>query len=185
MDRKTQDIVKAAWAMFARYGYAKTTMSDIAQEAGVARQTLYNAFSSKEDMLRAVVRMAGEESLAAVRQAWGEGQGFEQKLTAFQELGPRSWYEAMRVMPDWAALMDGMNAAAADELKALEADWVSAIEQMLAAEARDEVPPEMLTEVARFLYSASKNAKYGVEDIESLDQRLATIRKAALALLSN
>ncbi len=184
MDKKTRDIVKAAWAMFARYGYAKTTMSDIAQEAGVARQTLYNAFSSKEDMLRAVVRMAGEESLAAVRQAWADARELEQKLTTFQELGPRSWYEAMRVMPDWAALMDGMNAAAADELTALEAEWVSAIEQMLARETGNRVPPETLTEVARFLYSASKNAKYGVEDVEGLDQRLATIRKAALALLS-
>ncbi|MEO1554752.1 MAG: helix-turn-helix domain-containing protein, partial [Pseudomonadota bacterium] len=67
MDAKTEHIVRAGWAMFARYGYAKTTMSDIATEAGVARQTVYNAFASKEDILRAVVRVAGEESLTSVQ----------------------------------------------------------------------------------------------------------------------
>ena len=51
MDERHLDILKAAWAMFARYGFGKTTMSDIANEAGVARQTVYNAFSSKDSSL--------------------------------------------------------------------------------------------------------------------------------------
>lgn len=184
MDQKTLEIVKAAWVIFARYGYVKSTMSDIAREAGVARQTLYNAFPSKESVLRAVVRLACEDSLAALHKAWEDDQGLEQKISDFQRIGPRSWYEAMRVTPDWAALMDGMHAAAAEELKASEVAWVGSLEDMLSASVGAAVDAEVRAEVARFLYSASKNAKYGVDSIEEFDRRLVTIRKAALALLN-
>ena len=182
MDAKTLEIVKAGWAMFARYGFSKTTMSDIAAEAGVARQTVYNAFSSKEEILRAVVRHAGEESLAAVKTAWATADGVEEKISLFQRLGPESWYEAMLSAPDWGELMDGMNTAAADELRVWERNWVAALREMffetLGADRED------FGEIAHFLYSASKNAKYGAEGMDALKQRLVTIRKATLALLS-
>lgn len=183
MDGKTLAIVKAAWAMFARYGFAKTTMSDIAREAGVARQTVYNAFDSKEAILRAVVRVAGDESLSAVQAAWREGQGLEEKLEAFQRLGPQSWFEAMRAAPDWSELMDGVHSATACELEALEGKWVAALCQMLSQTLDHEVPEDRIQETAMFVYSASKTAKFGAKDLDHLRQRLDTIRKATLALL--
>ncbi|MGR3514972.1 MAG: TetR/AcrR family transcriptional regulator [Paracoccaceae bacterium] len=181
MDAKTLEIVKAGWAMFARYGYGKTTMSDIAAEAGVARQTVYNAFASKEDILRAVVRHAGDTSLVDVQSAWKNAEGLDAKVSIFQSLGPEAWYEAMRAAPDWAALLDGMNAAAADELKQWEVDWSAALSAMFADELGTKRAD--FDEVAAFLFSASKNAKYGAADAADLKRRLATIRRAALALL--
>ncbi|MEM7719355.1 MAG: helix-turn-helix domain-containing protein [Pseudomonadota bacterium] len=182
MDAKTLEIVKAGWAMFARYGYAKTTMSDIASEAGVARQTVYNAFSSKEDILRAVMRHAGEVSLNDVTTAWESASSADEKVSMFQKLAPEAWYQAITAAPDWGALMDGINTAAAGELSHWEEQWVTAITQML----RDTLDADRddLEEIARFLYSASKNAKYGVSDVDELRQRLATIHKATMALLS-
>ncbi|MEM6386424.1 MAG: helix-turn-helix domain-containing protein [Pseudomonadota bacterium] len=182
MDAKTLDIVKAGWAMFARYGYAKTTMSDIAGEAGVARQTVYNAFSSKEDILRAVVRLAGEEALSEVQAAWADAGSLSEKISIFQSLGPECWYKAMVAAPDWGALMDGMNRAAASELADLETRWVRVIETMFAETLRTE--RETYGEVAHFLYTASKNTKYGAEGLEDVQRRLATIHKATLALLA-
>ncbi len=184
MDAKTQDILKAAWAMFARYGFAKTTMSDIATEAGVARQTVYNAFSSKEEILRAVVRHAGEESLTAVKEAWETQSSLEDKVETFQRLGPQSWYEAMQAAPDWGELMDGVHKAAADELKTYETEWVTAIEAMLQSTlSPDTLASLSASEVASFLYTTSKNAKFGAEGLDDLRARLATIRKATLALV--
>ena len=100
MDQKTLEIIHAGWAMFSRYGFAKTTMSDIATEAGGARQTVYNAFSSKEDVLRAVVRLAGEQSLAEVEEAWQKLSVLEEKLATFQKLGPIDWIAAEQKTPD-------------------------------------------------------------------------------------
>lgn len=37
--------------VFSNYGFRKTSMSDLAEAAGVSRQTLYNRFTSKEDIL--------------------------------------------------------------------------------------------------------------------------------------
>ena len=109
MEKKSIEMLKAGWAMFARYGFAKTTMSDIANEAGVSRQTLYNAFASKEDILRAVVRHAGEESLATVKEEWTKVETLEEKLAAFQIFGPQAWYEVMITAPGLGRT-DGRNA---------------------------------------------------------------------------
>ncbi len=48
---KTQDqILAAAAEAIIRLGYDKTTMSDIAEEAGLSRRTLYLYFQGKEDL---------------------------------------------------------------------------------------------------------------------------------------
>ena len=44
-------IAAAAAALFARDGYASVTMSQIAAESGVADQTLYNYFPTKESLV--------------------------------------------------------------------------------------------------------------------------------------
>ena len=56
-------IVEAATACIDRAGLAKTSLSDVAAEAGVTRQTVYRYFPSLADILRAV-GMAGVEEFA-------------------------------------------------------------------------------------------------------------------------
>ncbi len=43
-------ILQAAATLFERYGYKKTTIDDIAQEAGIGKGTVYLRFESKEDI---------------------------------------------------------------------------------------------------------------------------------------
>lgn len=56
-------ITESALRSFVDHGYVGTTMREIAEEAGVARQTLYNLFDSKAALLLAVVndRVVGAE----------------------------------------------------------------------------------------------------------------------------
>ena len=74
-------ILDAAQVLFARQGYQGTTMEQLAEEAGVAMQTLYAAFGSKVNLAVAVV----DEVLASIgipelsRQA-GEVRDAEQVL---------------------------------------------------------------------------------------------------------
>jgi AcrR family transcriptional regulator len=49
-DERQQQILDAAAAVIIRLGYDKTTMSDIAGEAGVSRRTIYLYFQGKEDL---------------------------------------------------------------------------------------------------------------------------------------
>ncbi|QPC84782.1 TetR/AcrR family transcriptional regulator [Phototrophicus methaneseepsis] len=48
-------ILQAARALLLHYGFDKTTLSNIADEAGVARSTLYKHWKRKDDIFRAVL----------------------------------------------------------------------------------------------------------------------------------
>jgi AcrR family transcriptional regulator len=48
-------ILSAAESVFARFGFRRASMSQIAAEAGLTRQALYHHYSSKEALFRAVV----------------------------------------------------------------------------------------------------------------------------------
>src|ERR1700692_2956682 len=53
-------ILSAAENVFARFGYRRASMSQIAEEAGLTRQALYHHYPSKEAMFRAVVEQLHE-----------------------------------------------------------------------------------------------------------------------------
>jgi len=54
-DEKREAIVEKSSEMFARYGYKKTTMDDIAYACHIGKATLYYYFKNKEDVFRSVM----------------------------------------------------------------------------------------------------------------------------------
>ena len=54
-DERQQQILNAAAAVIIRLGYDKTTMNDIADEAGVSRGTVYLYFNGKEELFEALL----------------------------------------------------------------------------------------------------------------------------------
>lgn len=52
---REQAILDAASALITHYGYDKTTVEDMAQQAGVAKGTLYLHFRSKDDLFSALI----------------------------------------------------------------------------------------------------------------------------------
>ena len=63
--RKVDEILDAALALFARKGYAGTTIEDIAEELGYAKASLYYYFAGKEAIVKALIYDAMDA--AAVR----------------------------------------------------------------------------------------------------------------------
>jgi AcrR family transcriptional regulator len=61
-------ILEAASALFLDHGYARTTMKDIADKAGVARDTVHAIFGSKANVLTALIdiRLVPDGSVANV-----------------------------------------------------------------------------------------------------------------------
>jgi len=51
-------MVDAAWDLFVEQGYAATSITEIARTAGVSPETVYAAFGTKREVLRAVVETA-------------------------------------------------------------------------------------------------------------------------------
>jgi TetR/AcrR family acrAB operon transcriptional repressor len=54
-DERQQQILDAAAAVIIRLGYDKTTMGDIAEEAGTSRRTVYLYFKGKEELFEALL----------------------------------------------------------------------------------------------------------------------------------
>jgi AcrR family transcriptional regulator len=54
-EAREQRILDAAATLFTHYGYDKTTVSDIAQEAGVSKGAIYLHFESKDDLFEALL----------------------------------------------------------------------------------------------------------------------------------
>ncbi len=53
---KRQNILECAKRLFARYGYKKTSLDDVAKEADVVKGTLYYHFADKEALFAEVLR---------------------------------------------------------------------------------------------------------------------------------
>ena len=58
-------ILSAAENIFARFGFRRASMSQIAEEAGLTRQALYHHYANKEALFRAVVEQLHEYAYEA------------------------------------------------------------------------------------------------------------------------
>jgi AcrR family transcriptional regulator len=65
-DRRSE-IVARATVLFADAGVANVSMNDIADAVGIQKPSLYHFFSSKQDLLRAVLRPLVDESYRELR----------------------------------------------------------------------------------------------------------------------
>ena len=83
---RTQQIIAAAISVFARLGTANTRMTDIAQEAGVSKGTLYLYFESKEALVGAILDSSITRELAFADQLLTTEMSTIEKLGAISEI---------------------------------------------------------------------------------------------------
>jgi AcrR family transcriptional regulator len=72
----------ALLACIARHGLSKTTLDDVAREAGCARATLYRHFGGKRELVAMTVAAEGQRIAAALRQAAAEQDTLEDAVVA-------------------------------------------------------------------------------------------------------
>jgi TetR/AcrR family transcriptional regulator, regulator of autoinduction and epiphytic fitness len=73
-------LLDAAVSVFARYGFRKTSMDEVARAAGVSRQGLYLQFSNKEELFRKAVAHQLALQLAAAKTALASPASLEVRL---------------------------------------------------------------------------------------------------------
>lgn len=57
------ELVQAALELFVERGYSSTRLEDVAQRAGVSKGTIYLYYGSKEELMRAAIRLAVQPKL--------------------------------------------------------------------------------------------------------------------------
>lgn len=183
MSDRDRQILEAAHRAFSRYGLTKTTMADIAREAGVARQTLYNAYDGKEDVFRAVVRMVGEAALAQARDAFARLDTLSARIEVFFDLVPIATFDTLQHSPDAAALLEGMTETARAEIQAVSEQWIHLFTEEFAAHSAALAAQGLTAQtLADTFYASAKGMKYEAATREILLQRLAALKQMVLAV---
>ena len=103
---RQEQVVDAAIGVFLRYGYARTTMGDIAKAAGLTRPTLYVAFPDKERIFTAVVEKMISDKLAEIREGLPRKNSLEKKLLFACDAWAAEGYELIQAHPDAADMFD-------------------------------------------------------------------------------
>ena len=174
---RNAEIAMAALATVGKYGLQKTTMSDIAQAAGISRQSLYNVYPNKEELLRAAVKYFMHADLQMVKDAWKDLEGAEAKLDAYFSMGPLRWYDQLKDMPNVNELLEGMNAIVEPSLKDGHLNWI----ELLAGLLSEQIDTEQAQVVADLVFFSAKNAKYSASSRAQLEKRLGVLKEMVLA----
>ena len=81
--RLRQQIIEAANEHFSRYGYAKTTVSDLAKEIGFSKAYIYKFFDSKQAIGEAICRNCLDAILIALDKAIASSSSETDKVRRF------------------------------------------------------------------------------------------------------
>lgn len=184
MNKRENVILDAAVSVFGRYGVKKTTMGDIAEAAGVARQTLYNAYPGKEEVIRAAVRHFGNLTYEAVCDEWSSSTSLEEKLEAFLVIGPLDWYDRVQQSPDTAELIEGLHSAAREEMEAINRRFTEMLRTLFQPHRSQIEAAGMTVEAfADFVFSSAHGAKQSAQSRAEVETRLTTLKQTVLILI--
>ena len=81
-DRPVDRIYEAALVCIDQRGFRKTSMDDIAREAGVSRPTVYTYFRSKKDVVLEVIVRQAADLLADVKKKVSRRKGLDRVIEA-------------------------------------------------------------------------------------------------------
>lgn len=101
-DEVREQLVQAARQVFARYGYKKTALDDIAREARRGKSTIYYYFKSKDDIFKAVIDAESEIRAKEIEKEIGKTKDSKEKLKTYIYFRMRSlktvvnYYEAIK-----------------------------------------------------------------------------------------
>ena len=101
-DEVREQLVQSARQVFARYGYKKTALDDIAREARKGKSTIYYYFKSKDEIFKAVIEAEAEIREKSIQSQIAQIEDPRQKLKTYIYVRMQSlkmvgnYYEAIK-----------------------------------------------------------------------------------------
>lgn len=173
LDEKLGRTIAAAAEVFLRYGYARTTMGDIAKAAGMSRPALYLLFPGKEQVFEAATLFLARRYLDDIRGALAQCDGLRGKLTTACVMLLVRVFELQQFAPD-ARDMDDLAFPVVRDIYAMFEQFFAAI--IAEGVSRPTIAP---TDAARvLLYSAR-----GLREVAGSPEEYTTLIEAHVALI--
>ena len=178
---KEKLVLEAAYGVFFRYGFARTTMADLASAAGLSRPALYLIYPGKAEVFEAVVDWFVERTLTEIQDTLDATWPLERQLRHVAELAVAQGYDILKSNPDAADLMSPERhgpalQASFERLQELLAELLRAP----VARARLGMTPD---DLAHMLMAAMKGFKIAAKDGEDLRRLIATQIRVTVAAL--
>jgi AcrR family transcriptional regulator len=116
-DERRQAILAAAWEVFKENGFERTTMSDISEQVGGSKATLYGYFQSKEQLFAAVLeQVIGPTAAQTFSGLWAEGE-IEKRLLDFARIYLEARLSAESIAVERALIEEGTRSGLGERLR--------------------------------------------------------------------
>ncbi|WP_076859060.1 TetR/AcrR family transcriptional regulator [Bradyrhizobium mercantei] len=181
MNEREIAICEAAAGLFMHYGVKRTGMNDIAREAGVARQTLYNAFPNKDAVLFATTRLFMDRALKETQRELEGCSDLRKQLGIVFEHVARRPYRMLHASPHTEDIIEGMSAESRMVIAECNEGFRALIEQLLAPE-KDKIRASGMTvrRLADAVLHFAIAAKHEARDQAHLDELLHGLTTMAM-----
>ncbi|MGC6517676.1 MAG: TetR/AcrR family transcriptional regulator [Candidatus Puniceispirillaceae bacterium] len=174
MNAKDTLIAKAGLAQFARYGWRKMTMQDVADAAGISRQTLYNRVSHKEELLRLVVHYYLTDNIERCRIATDQATTIEAATDALIAHFLTEAWQTLQAMPETENIEMASNAIISQEVANATKLKTALISDVIARLTKAKNANEM----ADFFYASLTGIKSFAKTQDQLDQLSAILKQS-------
>lgn len=184
MKRHNDRIIAAAQHVFTHYGYKRATMGEIATAAGMSRAALYLVYSSKEDVLTAVVTRMFTTMLSDIRDGLGRWATVKEQLTFALDVWSVAGFELVQSSPDATDLYESGHQFAGEAMATATSDFITLLADLLDPLVRQQTRVALSSaQIAQVIVSAVpgfKGAATTTEQFRALIARLITMVLASL-----
>lgn len=169
LDERLERVLDAAYVCFTRHGVKRTTMDDIAREAGISRSAVYQYVRNKEDAYHRLAERLFDAALARARQDAADGADLTARVTAALaaklDLTLRLWHDS----PAHAAELIGDNASLYADL---DAAYHAAMRDLITGLLVTERPKAEAVELAELLLALTRGLEADLTDPDLPPRRL-------------
>ena len=167
MKNKRQHILESAIAVITRYGYRRTSMADIANEAGISRPAIYLQFKNKEEIAQAAIELVAQNGLDAAESAMADCTGVKVRLKAFLSAYTLFYYRLIFTGPHAHELLMIEKQLGEEKSRQYRLLVVKRINAILGLEDQDET--------GFILAGSCEGIKINAPDEKTLHSRISTL----------
>ena len=168
-DERAESVLDAAYVCFTRHGVRRTTMDDIAREAGMSRTAAYQYVRNTEDAFRRLTIRLLDTTLANARSAADAQHELTERLTAALTAKLELVLGLWRDSPAHAGELLGIDARLSEELVNA---YNAAMRELLAEIAGSAVPRAAAREFADLLIAFTRGVEADLADAETPARQL-------------
>ncbi|WP_331251875.1 helix-turn-helix domain-containing protein [Ruegeria lacuscaerulensis] len=184
MKNRDAHILEAAVRLFLRFGVKRTSMNDIAEEAGLSRQTLYKAFANKDEVLQATIRSMADKVVVDIEAGLMKTTGLSAQLDVIFQHTVIEHYDVLQSSPNAEDIIAGVTASSQKELEAGAQRNTEIIARVLEPFSDDLRAADLsVDQYADFIQRTATAAKYTAKNRKHLVQLLDALRVSVLKVV--